>query len=271
MELQNNQITLVDRLKNLFPDSSQNSRKKWIEAGRISVNDRVIKKSNHLVNATDTVELLRKKKMSERGIEILFEDEHLIVIIKPAGLLSVDSLDENEISAHQILKNRTNSKVYPVHRLDEDTSGVMLFTYTELARDSLKEQFFHHTIERQYIGMVKGKPFPTQGKWEHHLFETKNYESKVSRTGDGKLAITNYEVTKTHKVASSMRFTLHTGRRNQIRVQCAHEGFPIIGDRKYGDKHDLSKRLYLHAEKLSFTHPTTEKKLTFIAKCPWKN
>ncbi len=264
-------ITLIDHLKALFPECSQNSRKKWIEGGRIAVNDRVIKKATHPINSKDRIELLRKKKMEARGIEILYEDEHIVVIIKPAGLLSVDSLDENEISAHQVLKNRTTSRVYPVHRLDQDTSGVMLFAYTEEARDSLKEQFFHHTIERQYIGMVYGKPTIAKGKWEHFLYETKNFESRISKTGGGKLAITHFEVLQEHKVSSSMRFTLHTGRKNQIRVQSSHEGHPIVGDKKYGDPKDPSRRLYLHAEKLVFSHPTSGKKMSFFAKCPWKN
>ncbi len=180
-------------------------------------------------------------------------------------------MNDKEISAHQILKERVDSRVYPVHRLDQDTSGVMLFTYTEKARDLLKDQFFHHTIQREYIGMVHGMLSSLKGKWEHALYETKNYQTKVSPTGEGKQAITHYEVLKNHKVNTSVRFTLQTGRKNQIRVQCAHEGFPIVGDKKYGKQGDLSKRLYLHAEKLAFIHPSSGQKLCFFSKCPWKN
>ncbi|MBI5273462.1 MAG: RluA family pseudouridine synthase [Chlamydiales bacterium] len=265
-----NKNLLVDALKQEFPSSSHSTLKKWILNRRILVNGRIVTKPHFPVSPSDKISLDAKKESVAFGLEILYEDAYLVVINKPKRLLSVASNDKNEVSAHSLLKERAlHQTVYPVHRLDQDTSGVMVFVYDEVAKEHLKEQFFHHTITREYLAFVEGCPIPLQGKWEHYLYETATYHSKVSDASTGKLAITYYEVLSQKKDKSLIKFTLHTGRKNQIRVQAAHEGFPVVGDKKYGSKTESHHRMFLHATKLGFTHPILNKEMSFETTYPW--
>ena len=252
-------MDLLERLATLNPDSSKNTLRSWLEKGRVLVDGEVVKLPKYQVDPTQEITLGQKKQFV-KDIEILFEDNHLVVIFKPAGLLSVETDFDKDTCAHTILKRRYHSqRVHPVHRLDRETSGVMVFAYSELARDGLKEQFHDHTIDREYCGIVDGKLEPTSGTWTSHLQEDATYF--VKSAPDGKLAITHYTVTGYKKQTTHLIFRLETGRKNQIRVHCKESGHPISGDTKYGSTR--GGRLCLHARKLSFTHPATKKRLSF--------
>ncbi|HVX00265.1 MAG TPA: RluA family pseudouridine synthase [Candidatus Babeliaceae bacterium] len=255
--------SLLEVLAILSPDSSKNTLKGWIEQGRVSIDDVRVSSPRQEVLPGQEVKVGPKASFSEHGIKILYEDRYLVVIDKPDRLLSVASLMENEKTVHAILKRRLKKMVYPVHRLDRDTSGVMLFAYTPEVGDKLKKQFAEHSIERIYFAYVEGRP-PQKGTWKSYLTEDDLYFVKSSQTG--KLAVTHYEVMEEKDGISLIKFKLETGRKNQIRVHASEAGYPVLGDVKYGGQR--RKRLYLHAHILGFQHPILRKQMQFVSPLP---
>ena len=203
------------------------------------------------------------------SLRIMHEDEDLVVLEKPEGLLSVATDFEKRATVHSILKRRFhNRRVYPVHRLDRETSGVMIFAYTEKARDFFKTQFEEHRIDKTYFAIVEGQLSQKKGTWECYLEEDDFYY--VKSTGDfikGKLAITHFELIHTRENFSLLRLKPQTGRKNQLRVHCSEAGFPIVGDKKYGALTNPLKRVCLHAYQISFTH-LNGRRMTFQALWP---
>lgn len=235
--------------------------------GRIRLGNRLLfdprasLKEGALLNFEDKV------KRASHGIKILYEDKDLVVIEKPAGLLSVATDFEERETVHHALKGRFyRQQVFPVHRLDRETSGVMVLAYTREARAGLKKQFFHHSIKRQYLALVEGEVQEKKGKWESLLKEDANYF--VSSHPEGKQAITYFEVVKIKRGCTALKLRLETGRKNQIRAQASEAGFPIVGDTKYGARGSPIKRLGLHAHFLSFMHPVRKKIMEFKSSHP---
>lgn len=258
--------SLLEALQQLSPESSKNTLKSWIQQGRVSVNRTRVCQWKKAVFPGQEIKLGPRVGFAEEGIRILYEDRHLIVIDKPPQLLSVATATETQQTVHNILKKRFKKKVFPVHRLDKATSGVLVFAYTLEAQNHLKDQFMQHTIERVYYGLVEGRFELRQGTWRSYLAEDEDFFVKTSP--QGKLAITHYEVIKHHKQCSLVKFTLETGRKNQIRVQAAESGHPILGDKKYGKTTTSISRLCLHAHILGFTHPSLNKRMQFISPLP---
>jgi tRNA pseudouridine32 synthase/23S rRNA pseudouridine746 synthase/23S rRNA pseudouridine1911/1915/1917 synthase len=248
----------------------------WIEKGRVLVDGREFLRANATLAKGKEVSLKSKTYYLPENIKVLFEDEHLIVLNKPAGLLSVATAFQERGTVHDILKRRFYSqRVYPVHRLDRETSGVMVFAYSELARDSLKKQFSDHSIEREYLAIVEGRVEEMRGTWKSTLVEDDLYHVKSVRspTGGkpplGKLAITHFEVVQAlPSQRTYLKLRLETGRKNQIRVHCSESGHPILGDKKYGAKSDPIHRLALHAHLLGFVHPAKKKQVSFTSPLP---
>lgn len=260
-------LPLLDVLTLLAPESSKNTLRTWIEKGRVSVNGKEVKKASYLVQQGEEVAVGKKVHFIGREIKIFYEDEHLIVLDKPAGLLSVMTDFDKVNTVHHVLKRRFHSqRVFPVHRLDRDTSGVMLFAYSLKAKEGLKTQFMEHSIHREYAAVVHGVIDPPKGTWKSYLYEDKNYFVKSS--DQGRLAITHYELIKSNARYSLLSLKLETGRKNQIRVHSSEAKHPILGDTKYGKLDDKRDRLYLHACKLEFIHPLTNKKMAFESKAP---
>lgn len=257
---------LLDVLQSLSPDSSKNSLKSWVEKGRVYVDGVVVKKPNMQLKEGQHVSIGPKASFTDEGIKIVYEDRYLVVLDKPETLLSVATLTEEERTAHTILKRRLGKAVFAVHRLDRDTSGLMMFAYTKEARDLLKKQFEVHSVLRHYIALVQGHINPKNGTWKSYLQEDANY--RVYSAPTGQLAITHYEVISEKPTFSCVRFALETGRKNQIRVHCKDAGHPILGDKKYGSTINPYHRLCLHAFQLEFVHPFTKKKLSFKSQPP---
>ncbi len=258
---------LIDLLQEAYPDCSKSTLRSWIKGGRIAVDGAVVTRTDRALLAAQSVTVAPKALHLAEEIQVLYEDEDVVVLIKPAGLLSVATEFKKNRTVHEILKRRSRGKrVFPVHRLDRDTSGVMVFTYHERSRDHLKEQFAQHGIEKLYYAIVEGKPESPKGTWESFLQEDAMFFVKSSESG--KLAVTQYE-----EVAGNKRFTLLrlrplTGRKNQLRVHCSEAGIPILGDEKYGAQTASGKRLFLHAQSLKFTHPTSGKRMNFSIPLP---
>jgi tRNA pseudouridine32 synthase/23S rRNA pseudouridine746 synthase/23S rRNA pseudouridine1911/1915/1917 synthase len=203
-------------------------------------------------------------------LRIHYEDRDIIVIEKPSGLLSVAKETGTEPSVHAWIKHRYPGRLIPViHRLDQDTSGLMVFALTEDAFHSLKKDLQERGVRRIYRAVVEGQ-LKEDGEWDTYLFEDKSLKMHVvPKSGtQTERAITRYHVLTTGELYTLIDCELQTGKKNQIRVQAAHAGHPVAGDKKYGCMHKDARRLCLHAHLLSFTHPTTGAPMVFESPPP---
>ncbi len=262
--------SLLEALKHLSPDSSMSTLRSWLKEGRVSIDGQTCKISKFSVEKNQTVEVGKRKKMVDEEIEILYQDSHIVVIVKPEGLLSVSTNFEKNRTAHKIIKKHFYPKqVSVVHRLDQDTSGVMLFALDEKSKETLKNTFEKHAIERKYVAVVEGNVEDQEGTWDSFLYEDNNYVVHSSNNpSKGKRAISHFEVLEKSKKYSMLNVSLETGKKNQIRVHCKEAGHPVIGDTKYGSTSNPAKRLGLHAYHLAFNHPVTGKKMRFSIPFP---
>jgi len=263
-------ITLLEALKKIAPDSSTTTLRQWLKVGRILVNGKVEKKASQPLEPGQTITLADKPNKKIKNISIIYEDQDVVVIEKPVGMLSVATDFDTEHNAHAYLKRHyDDQRVYVIHRLDQDTSGVMVFALSKSAMDELKVQFADHTITRCYTALVEGKLEHKKGTWETYLYEDANYVVHVTDK-NGEQAISHYEVLDEKGEFSTLNVTLETGKKNQIRVHCQHVGHPIVGDVKYGATKNPLNRLGLHARHLAFDHPSTGRRMTFESPVPWK-
>lgn len=255
-------MSLLEALQLLAPESSKNTLRSWIEQGRVLVDQKRAERASQIVEEGQEVTVSSKPKFLSHGLKIVYEDEELVVIDKPAGLLSVATEMENDLTAHGLLKQRFHHpKIYPIHRLDRETSGLLVFAYTEEARDSLKEQLEKRTMYREYRALVHGHP--GKGTWKSYLKENGLMRVESCAPSEGKEAVTHFETLKLQGNSSLLKLRLKSGRKHQIRVQAADAGFPVVGDQKYGLPEDKGKMLHLQAVALHFEHPRTKKKMIF--------
>ncbi len=214
------------------------------------------------------------KKRQPKGLTILHEDKDILVVEKPAGLLTIGTERDKSRTAHYLLNDyvrkgnpKSRNRVYVVHRLDQDTSGVLLFAKSEPAKKFLQEHW--EQTDKRYLAIVHGRLTPKEGKISTCLAE--NAAHRVYSTPDaakGKLSHTAYKVLKETKGFSLVEIHLLTGRKHQIRVHFAEKGHPVAGDRKYGNRDVGPKRLALHARSISFTHPFNGRPMTFDTGMP---
>jgi RluA family pseudouridine synthase len=206
------------------------------------------------------------------GIKILYEDRDIIVIDKSAGLLSVKANYEAKKTAHHLLINyvrkgnpKAKTTLFVVHRLDRDTSGVLIFAKSFAIREKFANQW--KTVEKKYVALVYGNLTEKNGIIESYLAEGDDYKMRsVKNPKDGKLAITQYKVIKASKNYSLLEIILLTGKKNQIRVHLSEKGNPIVGDSKYAK--NTKGRLALHAFSIKFKHPFNNEEMVFEAKIP---
>ena len=262
--------SLLSWLQEHFPKSSKNNFKSWLLGKRIEIEGKTATSLNQKLDHSCKVKLLPKKKIISSNCEILYEDRDLIVIDKPSGLLSVAKETNNEPNLHDILKNYLKPvRPFPVHRLDKDTSGVLVFAKNEKTRLYFNCYFAERKPKRRYLALVEGKT-PQRGQWLTYLVENKNLKMEITQDKNkGKLAITNFQTLSYFKEFSLLEIVLETGRKNQIRVQASYFGYPITGDFKYGATKKPLNRLALHAENLIFEHPKTGKKHFFSSRIPF--
>ena len=209
-----------------------------------------------------------------KGLTIIYEDQDIIVVNKSCGLLTVEANYEKVKTAHRILTTyirkgslKSKKQLFAVHRLDRDTSGVLVFAKSFDACETLKVQW--KDVKKKYIAMVHGILKEKSGTITSYLTENEDYEVysvKDHRKGD--LAKTKYKVVEETKVYSLIGIELLTGRKNQIRVHFSEKGHPLVGDTKYGKKDGPKRRLALHSQVLTFKHPCTGKEMTFQAEVP---
>lgn len=205
---------------------------------------------------------------------ILHEDKEIIVVVKPAGLLTIGTDRDKTRTAHYLLNDyvrkgdpKSRQRVYVVHRLDQDTSGILIFAKSEDAKRFLQEHW--EETDKYYLAIVQGRMTPKEGLISSSLVE--NSAQRVYSTPDpakGKLAHTEYKVLQEGRGFSLLEIHLLTGRKHQIRVHFAEKGHPLAGDRKYGNGDNFSKRLALHARSTSFIHPFNGRPMTFDTGVP---
>lgn len=263
-------ISLLEALALLAPESSITSHRSWLKQGRVFVDGIQQKLPKTVIQTGQVITLANKPRLAEGKFPIVYEDAHLVIIDKPEGLLSVATPYETGDTVHGILKVKYGGgKVFPVHRLDKDTSGLLLFALSDKSREKFKDLFSKHEVERTYLAIVEGKVFPETGTWTSHQYEDSNYY--VHNTTDpekGKFALTHFRVKGYSKNYTLIELKLETGRKNQIRAHCEMAGHPIAGDKKYGAKTNPAKRVCLHACALTFQHPFTGKTMKFASPAP---
>lgn len=263
--------TLLEQLARLYPDSSRTQLRKWVKDGRVTVDDAIIDHPSFLVNEEQKVALLQKPKrrLFFKGIEILYQDRWIVVIDKPSGLLSVPADMGDQAHALGLVRSYLHTPaIFPVHRIDRETSGVLIFARGNMSRTKLSLLFEAHAIERTYLAAVEGHLPNEQGTWQNYLIEQENYDVIPTTEDKGKLAITHYSVYRRSKHFSFLKLDLETGRKHQIRVHCKEAGFPVLGDERYGSLCDPLGRLCLHAHRLGLVHPFTGEHLVFVSPLP---
>ena len=262
-----------------WPGERKKQIRTWLKYQAVSVNGRPTTQFDHPLKPGDTVAIRSDRSAIPKavlgsGMKIYFEDATVIVIEKPADLLSTASEAEQEKTAYFQLttylrenKPRNPERAWIVHRLDRETSGLMVFAKTAAAKTALQAGW--DKVTKVYEAVVEGNLLTDQGTFASHLDETSPFKVYSARPGERtRLAITHYRVLQRTKGRTLVELTLETGRRHQIRVQLADAGCPIVGDEKYGAKTDPAKRLALHARTLKFTHPVTKQELGFESPLP---
>ena len=217
--------------------------------------------------------------MARRRLDIVFEDGDLIVVNKPAGLLTVPL--ERRRSAPSVydelvvyLRPRGKRRPFVVHRIDEDTSGLVVFAKSEPAQTGLRAQFRRREPRRVYLALVHGRPDPPSGTWRDQIaWDEKMLIQKAARGRDGEEAISEYRVRESYRGASLLEVRLVTGRRNQIRIQAHLHGCPLVGEKRYKDDEGPAgpirlERQALHAWQLAFVHPSSGRLAEFEAPLP---
>lgn len=267
-------------LKFLYQKMGKSNKVKILLKNKlITINGEVSSQYNTLLKEGDTIVVnfeTNEAEKSFRDISIVYEDDDIIVIDKHAGLLSISTSKENKKTAFRIVsnhvkKNDPSNLIFIVHRLDRETSGLMMFAKSIKIKEQLQENWTDVVKERSYLALVEGKPEPWSGTIKSYLRESKAlivYSSDDPENGQE--AITHYKTFKSKKNFALLRVWLETGRKNQIRVHLKDLGFPIVGDKKYGSEIDPIARLGLHAWVLNFIHPTTGELMEFKTAIPRK-
>lgn len=261
------------------PEVKRTTLRQWLKYGSVEVNGRPITRSKHLLRIGDSVAIRAKDEVRALallppGMKIWFEDATLIVVEKPENLLSMASATERKKTVYAFLTSylrrgdpRSRKRVWIVHRLDRESSGLMVFAKTQAAKRALQARW--SKAEKRYLAVVEGAPPADHGLLRSHLDESgpfKVYSAPPS--GRTRLAVTRYRVMKRTATRALLELTPETGRRNQIRVHLADAGCPILGDEKYGASTNPARRMGLHASFLEFEHPLSGERLKFESSLP---
>lgn len=270
--------TLLPFLREKLAGKPAGKVKSILEHGLVSVDGKATTKYNAPLKPGQTVTIGAyvpeppANALAASHPPILYEDRELLVIDKPAGLLTISTgSKEPEDTAYRqmtayVRRKNPENRIFVVHRLDRDTSGVVVFAKDPEMKAALQDNWDKLALYRGYYAIVEGRMEEPTGRLVGWLKETSTHIVYLSRReGDGKEAVTNYQLLRSNGDYSYLRVWLETGRKNQIRVQLSELGHPVTGDKKYGAKRDPLKRLGLHAWKLELTHPFTGKRLDLIA------
>jgi len=270
---------LMPFLLKSFPDKHRTKIKSLLAHRQVSVNDLVITQFNYPLQQGQTVSInygYAPQTVRYNGLNIVFEDPHIIVIEKMPGILSVATDKQNDRTAYRILSTHVKdedpkNRIFVVHRLDREASGIMLFAKSMEVQEILQKEWQESVIERNYIAVVEGCVEKEEDTIISNLTESKAYVMYSSKVpNEGQRSVTHYKVLQKNNDYSMLEVCLETGRKNQIRVHMKDIGHPIIGDKKYGSKINPINRVALHARIIRFIHPITKKELFFESSVPVK-
>jgi len=259
-------MQLYERLQALHPGAPRRRLKQWLAASRVRVNGTIVRRGDVAVADADRVELTAAPPPAcPAPLRLVHEDDEILVVDKPPGLLTIATERERARTAYRLLRDwiatrsarpAHGARLFIVHRLDRETSGLIVFAKSVAAKRSLQAQFAARAVERSYVALVEGAVRQTEGTMASRLVE--DHALRVRTATDrraGREAITRYRVLERRRDATLLELSLVTGRRGQIRVQLAAAGHPIAGDRDHGSRTDPLGRVALHATRLGFAHP----------------
>ena len=262
-------MSAEEALRKIYPDSSRRTLQMWLKNGRLQVDGKPVRRGDTPLTEgqiVQTQETFKPPKVP--GLKILYEDRHLIVIDKPTGLLSVP-LDEGGGGRHALgllRRHCSTDQIFAVHRIDRETSGILMFARGKDSGDRFDKLFETHNILREYYAIVEGQLKESKGIWKSNLLELPSYQ--VIDSPEGKEAITHFKAMRKSAKYTYLKLQLETGRKHQIRVHCQMAGHPVVGDERYGSVENPLKRLCLHACTLGFKHPFTNKEVKFSSPLP---
>lgn len=271
-------IKLIDFLREKMTSKSKNNIKSFLNKEMISVNNEIITQYDYDLKKDDIIEIknnyITNKKYNIK-IKIIYEDDKIIVIDKPSGLLTMASNKEKKRTAYNLVREyllltNKNNKVFIIHRLDKDTSGVLILAKSLNVKSLFQNMWSKNVLTKEYVAVVEGHPKANKGTIKTYLRENnEGYVYSVKSKEQGKIAITSYEKIKENKRYTMLKVLIKTGRKNQIRVHLKELGYPIVGDKKYGSGLDPVKRLCLHARKLEIINPINNQNMIFESKIPF--
>jgi RluA family pseudouridine synthase len=264
----NKKSILYDYLRENL-NESKNTIKGFLTKKMVKVNGKIVTKYDYEVNIKDVIEIGNNFIDKYNAVDILYEDEYILAVDKPSNLLSIATLKEREKTLYNMVSNyvktnKKNNKIFIVHRLDKDTSGIVIFAKSEKIKKALQENW-NDKIVRKYIAIVHGKTDIEKTIKLKMKESTDGLSTYVDKSGEE--TITIIKRMKCSNLYSYLDVEIKTGKKNQIRVALSNIGNPILGDKKYGIKDD-AKRMMLHAYMLEFIHPVTNKKIILKSNVP---
>ena len=268
---------LLDFLFAAMPDKPRTTVKDYLKHRQVMVGSNVTTRFDLPLNPGDEVKINTTREFqtfSHPRLRLVYEDDDIIVVDKGYGLLSMGTDKVKDGTAYSILREYVKrkdprNKIFIVHRLDRDTTGLMMFAKTQQAKETMQHNWNNMVIERRYVAVVEGTLDPEKGEIRSYLAENAAHEVySTNNPEEGQLAVTYYTTLRTRAPYSLVELSLATGRKNQIRVHMKDAGHPIVGDRRYGAKSSPIHRLCLHAATLRFVHPITRRDMNFTSPLP---
>jgi len=273
-------MELMNFLALHFKGKSRSGLKSMLSQKQICVNGKLVTLFNHPLQIGDSITVNSGKinyELKHPKVKIVFEDDYLIVIEKSEGLLAVATDDKKqETTAFSILSNYLKKKdprnrLFIVHRIDRETSGLLMFAKSKEVQLALQDNWHENVTERVYVALVEGVPAKSEDTIVTYLRESKAFKIHSSRTNtEGQEAVTHYRILRKTEGYALLKVELETGRKNQIRVHMQEIGHPIVGDKKYGATVSPIGRIGLHARTLAFVHPVTKETWRFETPIPRK-
>jgi len=270
------EISLIDLLLQEFPGASRSSVKRIIQHGNIAVNGKEATNAVSIVKPADQVEYKKFKapeNTQNAPFPVLFEDDSIMVVEKKAGLLTYGERGTSGTSLYMMIndfireRSKGKDKIFVVHRLDREVSGILVFAKNEEIQETLKEHW--KETEKRYYAFVEGKPPKNEDTISSWLKENRAQMVFTARESpDAKFAVTHYKVLREFPEHTLLEINIETGRKHQIRVHLSDMGCPIVGDRKYGADDHFKRRIRLHAFFLAIPHPVTGQRMEFKTRMP---
>lgn len=269
---------LLEYLYSMMADRKRTTVKDYLKHNQVMVSQTVTRQWDQELQPGDIVKVNTSREFQvfkNPRLKIVYEDDDIIVVNKGYGLLSMGTDNKSEGTAYWILRDYVKrkdprNKIFIVHRLDQQTSGLMMFAKNVQAKEAMQHNWNNMVLERRYIAIVEGGQIdPPVGSVESYLAENSVHEVySTDNPNEGQFAVTRYRTLRSRGQYSMVELQLETGRKNQIRVHMKDLGHPIAGDKRYGAKTSPIHRLCLHAQTLRFVHPITKRDMNFTSELP---